>query len=472
MICKPDTKTKRNMMIKTQDKSELFLDGNVLIVGLANTGLAAARFLASRGYRVTISEQRKITEVKGAFQELSNLDIQWEFGGHREKTFLDKDWILVSPGVPMDIQPLLKAKSHGIPILSDIELAYRLTDSPIIAITGTNGKTTTTTLLGKILNTNGKKAFVGGNIGTPILNALDQDIDYDFWVAEVSSFQLEGVINFSPHIAIILNLTPDHLDRYSDIKDYQEAKARILKLQNSKDYAILNAHDPWVSGLAKKCSAQVFLFDYEMPVSKGAEIIEGHIIIHDQCNQVDLGVVEEMGLTGNHNIENMMAASLAAYLAGASQESIRVTLREFKGLPHRLEKVTNMRGVQFINDSKGTNVGSVIKALESVNAPIILIAGGKDKGGDFNILSQLVKEKVRATFLIGEAKAKIANALGAYTEIITSDNLRSAVHDAYRMAKSGYTVLFSPGCASFDMFKDYKDRGEKFKQIVMELESA
>ncbi len=213
-----ESKTKRNMITKTQERSELFSNGNVLIVGLANTGLAAARFLVSRGCKVTISEQRKIDEVKAAFQELSILDIHWEFGGHQDKTFLDKDWILVSPGVPMDIEPLLKARSQGIPILSDIELAYRLTDSPILAITGTNGKTTTTTLLGKMLNTDGKKTFVGGNIGTPILNAFDHDIDYDFLVAEVSSFQLEGVVNFSPHIAIILNLTPDHLDRYSDIK--------------------------------------------------------------------------------------------------------------------------------------------------------------------------------------------------------------------------------------------------------------
>ncbi|MGA1842150.1 MAG: UDP-N-acetylmuramoyl-L-alanine--D-glutamate ligase [bacterium] len=459
-------------MMKIRDKTETFPDGNVLIVGLAKTGLAAARFLASQGCRVTISEQHNITEVKDAFQELSNLDIQWEFGGHQEKTFLDKDWILVSPGVPMNIVPLLKARSNGIPILSDIELAYRLTDSPIIAITGTNGKTTTTTLLGQILNTDGKRVFVGGNIGTPILNALDNDIDYDFLVVEVSSFQLEGVVSFAPYMAIILNITPDHLDRYSDITEYQEAKARILKLQKSNDYAILNARDPWVYGLAKRCSSQVFLFDYGKPVSKGANVEAGHIIIHDQKNQIDLGAVEEMGLTGNHNMENIMAASIAAYLAGASQESIRTTLREFRGLPHRLEKVRNIRGVDFVNDSKGTNVGAVIKAIESVNDPIILIAGGKDKGGDFSTLSQLVQEKVRAIFLIGEATEKIAGVLGAYTKIIKSDNLQSAVRDAYRMARSGYTILFSPGCASFDMFKDYKDRGEKFKQIVEGLENA
>jgi len=291
-------------------------------------------------------------------------------------------------------------------------------------------------------------------------------------VAEVSSFQLEGAVDFAPHIAIILNLTPDHLDRYPGIKEYQEAKERILKHQTSNDYAILNARDPWVYNLAEKCFSTAYLFDNERHVTKGAEISEGHVIIHDQYKEVDLGAVEGMGLYGNHNLENIMAASLAAYLVGVPDQDIREVLRDFKGLPHRLERIEEIKGIRFINDSKGTNVGAVIKALESIDPPIILIAGGQDKGGDFTALSQLVRNKVEALCLIGEARAKIANSLSEYTQIIESEDLRSAIHEAYGMAKPGHTVLLSPGCASFDMFKDYKDRGEQFRKMVMELKYA
>jgi UDP-N-acetylmuramoylalanine--D-glutamate ligase len=464
-----DTKTKKEKWMKKEEQKNLFLDADVLVVGLANTGIASARFLAKHGCRVTISERNSLTELQVNIQELEDMGIRWEFGGHQEKTFLDKDWILVSPGVPMDISPLVKARARGIPILSDIELAFRISDVPILAVTGTNGKTTTTTLLGEILKAGGKRIFVGGNIGTPILEALDHDADYDFIVAEVSSFQLEGVVDFAPHIAIILNLTPDHLDRYAGMKEYKEAKERILKQQTSEDYAILNARDPWVFGLAEKCFGTAYFFDNERHVTKGAEISEGHVIIHDQYKEVDLGAVEGMGLYGSHNLENIMAASLAAYLVGVSDQEIRAVLRDFKGLPHRLERVGEINGVRFVNDSKGTNVGAVIKAIETIEAPIILIAGGQDKGGDFGVLSSLVRNKVEAICLIGEARAKIANALGEYTRIIESKDLRSAVHEAYRIAKPGCTVLLSPGCASFDMFKDYKDRGEQFKKMVTEL---
>ncbi|MGA1789973.1 MAG: UDP-N-acetylmuramoyl-L-alanine--D-glutamate ligase [bacterium] len=464
-----DTKTKKEKWMKKKEQKNLFPDADVLVVGFANTGIAAARFLAKHGCRVTISERKPVTELQVDLHELEEMGVHWEFGGHKEKTFLDKDWILVSPGVPMDVSPLVKARARGIPILSDIELAFRISKVPILAVTGTNGKTTTTTLLGEILKAGGKRTFVGGNIGTPILEAFDHDADYDFIVAEVSSFQLEGVVDFAPHIAIILNLTPDHLNRYPGMKEYKEAKERIVKQQTSEDYAILNARDPWVYGLAEKCFGTAYLFDSERHVTKGAEISEGHVIIHDQYKEVDLGAVEGMGLYGSHNLENIMAASLAAYLVGVSDQDIRAVLRDFKGLPHRLERVGEINGVRFVNDSKGTNVGAVIKALESIDAPIILIAGGQDKGGDFSALSQLVRNKVEAICLIGEARAKIAHALAEYTRIIESEDLRSAIHESYRMAKPGDTVLLSPGCASFDMFKDYKDRGEQFKKMLMEL---
>jgi len=445
---------------------------NVLIVGCATTGLAAIRFLTGHGCRVTVSESRQFAACEGALRDLDTTNVQWEFGGHQEKTFVDKDWILVSPGVPMDIPPLQKARAKGIPIVSDIELAFRLTATPMIAITGTNGKTTTTTLAGEILQADGKRAFVGGNIGTPILDSIDGEGEYEYLVAEVSSFQLEGVSAFAPHIAIILNLTPDHLDRYPGIEEYQEAKAQILRQQTTGDYAILNAGDPWVAGLAKGCAAQVYLFDTGRPVARGAMPRDGRLIIRDQRTELDLGPIEGMGLTGGHNLENMMAASLAAYLAGVSVESIRRVLRDFKGLPHRLEMVRDIKGIRFINDSKGTNVGSVQKAIEAIPAPILLIAGGQAKGCDFSSIAPLIKEKVRAAFLIGEAQEAIARNWGGSTRIFASADLRSAVEHAYNMAQPGDTILLSPGCASFDMFKDYKDRGNQFKTIVMGLEHA
>ncbi|MGA1843259.1 MAG: UDP-N-acetylmuramoyl-L-alanine--D-glutamate ligase [bacterium] len=445
---------------------------NVLIVGCAVTGLAAIRFLTERGCRVTVSESKQRSECEGALRNLDTRDVQWEFGGHQEKTFVDQDLILVSPGVPMNIPPLVKASAQGIPVVSDIELAFQLTATPMIAITGTNGKTTTTTLVGEILHADNKKAFVGGNIGTPILDSIHEGNEYDYLVAEVSSFQLEGVSTFAPHIAVILNLTPDHLDRYPGIAAYQEAKARILRHQAAGDYAILNGGDPWVAGLAKGCAAKVYLFDTCRPVTRGAMIGEGRMIVRDNDSELDLGPVQGMGLTGSHNLENMMAASLAAYCAGVSVESIRQVLRDFKGLSHRLETVGNIGGITFINDSKGTNVGSVQKALDAVPAPILLIAGGQAKGCDFTSLAPLVKDKVRAVFLIGEAQAAIAQAWGTSTRIVAAADLRSAVEDAYKMAQPGDTILLSPGCASFDMFKDYKDRGNQFKTIVMELAHA
>lgn len=453
-------------------KADRFKGTNVLVVGLARTGIAAARFLSELGCRITISERRGIKEAEDALQEIKDVDVQLEFGGHKEGTFLDKDWILVSPGIPMNIPPLEKARAKGIPVLSDIELAFQITSVPILAITGTNGKTTTTALLGEIFSNAGKGVFVGGNIGTPILNAFEQDQGFEFFVIEVSSFQLEGVKDFAPHIAVILNLTPDHLDRYSSMAEYQEAKARILKAQTRLDYAILNAQDPWLCNMADVGKADTYFFDNKQPVSRGAGLRGGDIIIQDRGKQINIGPARQMGLKGVHNLDNMMAACLAAYLSGISEDVIMGTLKDFKGLPHRLEKVRELNGIQFINDSKGTNIGAVIKAIESIDTPVILIAGGRNKGGDFGLLAQWIKEKTKAVFLIGEARAEIANSLKNYTEVNESEDLRSAVIGAYRKAKPGDTVLLSPGCASFDMFKDYCDRGEKFKRIVMEIDDA
>ncbi len=458
-----------NLSIINQKSIKQFLNTKVLIVGLGKTGIAAARLLSKLGCKITVSESRNISEIGSALQEIKDIGICLEPGGHQEKTFLGIDWILLSPGVPMNIPPLVKARLRGIPILSDIEFAYQITNLPIAAVTGTNGKTTTTMLLGEILKKGGKFPFVGGNIGVPILEAFITQQNYDLLVLEVSSFQLEAVTKFSPYIGIILNLTPDHMDRYLDIEEYKQAKTRILSKQTEKDYIILNAQDIWVKSLASICKAQVYFIDNKRLTSKGAGLREDHIIIRDKNTDIDLGACKDMGLKGIHNIENMMAASLAAYLLGATESATSETLKIFRGLPHRLEKVMDIRGVHFINDSKGTNVGAVIKAIESVDTPIILIAGGQDKGCDFKPLIPLIRKKLRAVFLIGEAKSKIGNCLKDYIEVRESGTLKDAVTDAYKMARAGDTVLLSPGCASFDMFRDYQDRGEQFKKIIMGL---
>jgi len=462
-------KTVMNKAMVDDRSIEKYKNTKVLIVGFGRTCISAARFLSGIGCKINISDHRKVSELTGPLQSLKDMEINLEFGQHNEKTFLSNDWILVSPGVPMNIQPLVKARSKGIPILSDIELAYQITGLPIIAVTGTNGKTTTTTLLGEILQNAGKKVFIGGNIGVPVLDAFLQGHLYELLILEVSSFQLEGTTTFNPFIGIILNITPDHLDRYTDMEEYKLAKKRLLCNQTERDFALLNALDPWVSSLARGCKSDIYFFDTGGAVSKGAGINDSHVIIKDNAEQIDLGIYKQMGLKGNHNLENIMAASLAAYLIGTPKEIIAKTLREFRGLPHRLEMVRDIKGITFIDDSKGTNVGALIKAIESLDTPIILIAGGQAKGGDFSPLRELARQRIRGAFLIGEARSKIADILRDYTTVLESEDFRSAITDAYRFAKPGETVLLSPGCASFDMFEDYKDRGEQFKRIVMEL---
>jgi UDP-N-acetylmuramoylalanine--D-glutamate ligase len=391
-----------------------------------------------------------------------------EWGGHTVKTFLNQDLIILSPGVDPTLEPVRKALNRGIHVISEIELAYHFINVPIVAITGTNGKTTTTLLIGEMLKEEGKRVGVGGNVGEPLILFTEGGGEYELLVVEVSSFQLEGVESFKPRCSILLNITEDHLDRYSRYEDYIEAKMRIFKNQKDEDLAILNRDDPMVMKYVERVKAKKLFFSLKERVDEGG-FFNGREVL------LNLGGVEETyslsqsPLKGIHNVENMMAAILTARLFGSSKGAIERTLSRFRGLEHRLEFVRKVEGVPYYNDSKGTNVGSVVKSLQSFREPVILIAGGKDKNTDLRPLKELVQSRVKRMILIGEAKERMARELGPLTDTVMARTMEEAVLMAHRTAKRGDVVLLSPACSSFDMFKDYKERGKVFKEVVARL---
>ena len=440
----------------------------VLVVGLARTGLATARFLKTKGAKVTTTETKPKKEMRGPIQELRGLDISMEWSGHRAKTFLDQDLVVLSPGVPPSIEPIQKALKKGIQVISEIELAYHFIDIPIIAVTGTNGKTTTTLLIGEMLKEDGRKVGVGGNVGDPLILFADGEHRWEMLVVEISSFQLEGIEDFRPRLSVLLNVTEDHLDRYARYSDYIWAKARIFANQNSGDMAVLNKDDPIVMELQERVKAKKFLFSLKGRLDEGA-FSDGQAILLRLGGNEEAYSLAKAPLKGIHNVENMMAAVSTARLLSCSQEAIQTVLDRFEGLEHRLEFVREIRGVRFYNDSKGTNVGSVVKSLQSFSEPVILIAGGKDKKGDLSPLKGLIQSRVKRLILIGDARERMARELGALTGTVTAQTLEEAVRLAYEMAGSGEVVLLSPACSSFDMFEDYKERGRVFKEAVHRL---
>ncbi len=460
----------------------------VTVVGLARSGTSAANLLAGLGASVTVTDRKSPQELK-AFVDRLNPGIKPALGSHPPELFENTDLIVVSPGVPLTITPLKMAAERGIRIIGELELAYqvisrksedRLRKTDFLAITGTNGKSTTTTLLYEMLRNGGFNAALGGNIG----NALTEEIFkgsnslLDYIVVEVSSFQLESIHEFRPKAATILNITPDHLDRYPSMAAYIEAKCRIFSNQGTGDFLVLNADDPMTGELVKRVRdrksgagsiPRIFYFSRRREV-EGAYLKDGVI-----CFKVP-GVPSTFNLhpssfkiKGVHNMENTMAASVMALLSGCGTDAVADTMRDFPGLEHRLEFVRETGGIKFINDSKGTNVGAVVKSLESFQGPVILIAGGRDKDGDFTELRPLVKDKVKALVLIGEAKDKIRKALGDLKQVFMEDDFKAAIKKARDIASPGDVVLLSPACASFDMFRDFEDRGRQFKKAVMEL---
>jgi UDP-N-acetylmuramoylalanine--D-glutamate ligase len=442
----------------------------VLVLGLARTGVATVRFLVERGARVKVSEMKPPGELEGALQELKGLPLDWEMGGHTLPFFLDAELIVVSPGVPMDLQPLRQAREKGLPAVSEIELASRFLRRPMIAITGTNGKTTTTTLMGEMFRAGGKAAFVGGNIGNPLMNFVAGSQREEWAVVEVSSFQLEGIDRFRPRVALLLNITEDHLDRHPSFQEYGEIKGRIFQNQGKEDYAVLNADDPRTFQFAHRVRSQVVLFSRERSVPWGCFLDRGSIIFQGAEGEREDYGLGRMRIRGTHNLENFMAAIAACRICGCPRGALQKVIDGFEGLEHRLEWVGNIDGVNFYNDSKGTNVGAVVKSLLSFEEPVLLIAGGRDKEGDYGPLRGLVAEKVRGMALIGEARERMSRVLGDLTETLQAESLEEAVSWARSKARPGDVVLLSPACSSFDMFLNYQERGRRFKAIIHELQ--
>ncbi len=441
----------------------------VLVVGLARTGAATVRFLAQRGARVKGSEVKAEEELQAQLEALRGLTVEWEFGGHTQPFFLDAELIVVSPGVPLSLPLLKKATERGIPVISEVELAFRFLRRPVIAITGTNGKTTTTTLIGEMLRASGQQAFVGGNIGYPLIQFAAGDQEEKWAVVEVSSYQLEGIETFRPAVAVLLNITEDHLDRYPSFQAYGKAKGRVFENQGKDDYAVLNADDALTFSFAHRVESQVLLFSRERPVPVGCFLDRGGILFQAADGQKERYDLDRVKIRGAHNLENLMAAITASRVCGCPPEALQKVMGEFEGLEHRLEWVREVGGVQFFNDSKGTNVGAVVKSLMSFQEPIWLIAGGRDKEGDYGPLNDLIREKVKGMALIGEARERMYGALGNRTETVKADSLEEAVEWAWARAKAGEVILLSPACSSFDMFENYQQRGQRFKEIVKGL---
>jgi UDP-N-acetylmuramoylalanine--D-glutamate ligase len=439
---------------------------NFLVIGLARTGCACARFLAQRGAGVLVNDRRPAAELADEIGSLRDLAIRYRLG-IEEPAWLDGiDGVVPSPGVAPENRLLREACARGIPVWSEIELAYRFFGAPIIAVTGTNGKSTTTSLIGAMLENAGRRVFTGGNLGAPFIGAAGEN--WDWGVLEISSFQLEWTDIFRPRIAVLLNVTEDHLDRYPSFAAYRAAKERIFKAQTEADTAILNRDDPAVWQMRERIAARVVSFGFS-PAAAGVSARPDEIVWRDGVTSEERFSLARVKLQGVHNVENMMAAVAAAKAAGLENSIIRRTLENFPGLEHRLEFVREKNQVRYFNDSKGTNVGAVVKSLASFEGPVILLAGGVDKGGDYAPLAEAVRRKVRRLVLFGTAKEIIAGALGSLTETILVDDLEAALRDAAAHARSGEVVLLSPACSSFDQFRNYAERGKFFKQLVQQL---
>jgi UDP-N-acetylmuramoylalanine--D-glutamate ligase len=447
----------------------------VLVVGLARTGVATASFCAARGAVVSATESRPESEVADAAAKLHAAGVLLELGGHKQETFLRQDLIIPSPGVPAQAPLLRAAHAKGITIWSEIELAYRFLplDSRLIGITGSNGKTTTTSLIAHILQSHGLPAILAGNIGTPLISKLDEIHPGTYIVTELSSFQLELIESFRPSIAVLLNLTPDHLDRHGSMEAYGRAKARIFENQRASDAAILNADDAPSVGIAPS-RPRVFWFSRKKSVDRGAFLRGQDIVFHsnDPGREEVLLPMQDIKLPGAHNLENVLAAAAAARIAGVDPKAIPNAVRTFPGVEHRLEFVAEIAGVRYFNDSKATNVDATLKALDAFPGRIFVILGGKDKASDYTLLRNSLRQKAILALLIGTAAEKIESQIAGSVAIERAGTLDQAVEVASHAARPGDIVLLAPACASFDQFENYEHRGRVFKQLVRRLEHA
>ncbi len=444
----------------------------VLVVGLGRSGMAAALFLRDRGARVTVSDTRSAAALAKEIPALMEAGIMVESGGHGLLTFRRQDLIVVSPGVPLETAEVAQAKAIGIPVTGELELASRFLDGSVVAVTGSNGKTTTTTLLGKIFMDAGLPTQVGGNIGLPVMELIAASRPETWNVLEVSSFQLETAEEFKPKIAVVTNITPDHLDRHGTFERYAEAKARITARQDAGDFLVLNAENKATQMLAGKTAAQVYWFSGARRIKRGAFAHGESIFFQAEEGGIAEAVlpVSEIPLRGAHNVENVCAAVCAARLAGIDAGTVRAAVAGFKAVEHRLELVRSRRGVEFYNDSKATNVDAARKAVEAFAGGVHLILGGKDKDSDYGELAGLLRERCEAVYTIGSAAEKIERQLPGVVKMVTAGTLARAVGEAAAAAGSGDTVLLAPACSSFDQFLNYEERGRVFRELVLALD--
>ena len=445
-----------------------------VVIGLARSGVGAANLLKRRGWDVTVTDLLPASELEPFVSELLP-EVKLALGGHPEEGILEDVVLLVpSPGVPIDVKLIRQAIESGIDVRGELELAWRHFEGlDYYAVTGTNGKSTTVTLLNLMMEKAGKNSLLTGNIGNSICAALDAGADYDCVVVEASSFQLDTALTFHPRVAAILNVTPDHMDRYASLEDYRDSKARIAMNQGKGDYLVLNADDPLTASVADEVAGQgieVFYFSSLRKPVRGMYRCGGAICYDLPLGKGELVKESDIKIRGEHNIQNAMAASVMALLGGCTFEAVREAMAEFSGLEHRLELVREHEGISYINDSKGTNVGAVLKSLSSFDSPLVLIAGGRDKAGDFaQMIEPLKKASARAVVLIGEAAEKIDAVIGDTIKTVKAASIDEAVARARALAREGDVVLLSPACASFDMFESFEHRGQAFKKAVMAL---
>ena len=445
---------------------------NILLVGLAKTGISTIKHLNKLGAKVVVNDIKDKDKLKGILDELSDLNnVEYILGYHPENVD-DIDMAVVSPGVPLDLPFILKLKSKNIEIIGEVELAYRLSQNPMfIGITGTNGKTTTTSLVGEIFKKANIDTYIVGNIGNPVIDTVDTANENSVLVTELSSFQLESIDTFKPHVSAILNFTEDHLNRHHTMEAYMEAKARIFKNQDEKDFCVLNYDNEDVKSLSDNVEAKKIFFSRKKSLDCGIYLDEDNNIIINIDKEIKLLNKDELSLPGNHNLENCMAAAAIAYVSNIDIDVIREVLKTFAGVEHRQEFVRNLNGIMFVNDSKATNPDSSIKAIESYNRPIILIAGGMDKQSSFDEFLDVAKENVYALVLLGETAQRIKECAQnkGFDNITVVKDMKEAVNASYQIAKGGDVVLLSPACASWDMYKSFEVRGIDFKDNVHNL---
>ncbi|CEP91257.1 UDP-N-acetylmuramoylalanine--D-glutamate ligase (UDP-N-acetylmuramoyl-L-alanyl-D-glutamate synthetase) (D-glutamic acid-adding enzyme) [[Clostridium] sordellii] len=445
----------------------------VLLVGLAKTGVSTIKKLDKLGAKIIVNDIKSKDQLKDIIKQIENLDSVEYILGHHLEDISNIDLTIVSPGVPLDLPFIKKLQSENINIIGEVELAYKLSKNPtFVGITGTNGKTTTTSLVGEIFKKASKDSYIVGNIGNPVIDTVDLTDENSFLITELSSFQLESIEDFKPRVSTIINITEDHLNRHHTMENYINAKANIFKNQDANDFCILNYDDEIVRELGNKTNAKVLYFSQKEKVSQGAYLNDNkNIVIKVNDKEIKLLNKDELSLPGNHNLENCMAAILMSYVLGIDLEIIKDTLKTFKSVEHRLEFVTDKDGIMFVNDSKGTNPDSTIKAITSYDKPIVLIAGGKDKQSDFTEMISYATKNVKALVLLGETADKIEQTakLQGMNNIFRVSDMKEAVKTAYKLAQSGDVVLLSPACASWDMYPNFEARGLDFKENIYNL---